>query len=115
MFFETGAIHASYLEPVSGQKQSFNLGRLAAGQRNFAVDEYIPAPISPHTTIVLLTILTFCEHQVGPADTLARRPWSGCLRPCTISHGFISITDDMMATALTGPEVAEQYAAIVAG
>jgi len=27
----------------------------------------------------------------------------------------MGITDDMMATALTGPEVAEQYAAIVAG
>lgn len=76
---------------------------------------YIPDPIFPYTTIVLLTILTFREYEVGPADTLARRPWSGCLRPCTISHGFMGITDDMMGTALTGPEVAEQYAAIVAG
>lgn len=59
--------------------------------------------------------MTFREHQVGPAYTHARRPWSGCLKLCMISHGFIGITDDMMATSLTGAEVAEKYAAIVAG
>lgn len=30
-------------------------------------------------------------------------------------HMNLYITDDMMASALTGPEVAEQYAAIAAG